>query len=219
MACNGSVIIYMYNFLSIIKGFCMLKKLTFVLIALILVINSTVVVFANPTGDENANVPASSDTEDVSALDKLVFDAEIKATEQFLVTITRPAVNETTFKKAYVICGVTEKSDIRVALAIKDSETGSYKYFKNTDGDSSWDIGSMGIFTKEVNLSEGINNLKIVAYKKSETDNLKPGENVQISYHSINVLNESIRAKIEKTLRMFTETFLNDNIIEKIMGF
>jgi len=198
----------------------MLKKLAFVLIALIIAINSTVVVFANPTGDGNADGTASSGAEKISALDKLVFDAEIKATDQFLVTITRPAASESTFKKAYLICGVTDKSDIRVALAIKDAQTGSYKYFKNTDGDSSWDIGSMGIFTKEVVLSEGMNNLKIVAYKKSETDNLTPGENVQITYHSINVLNENIRAKIEKTLRMLTETFLNnENILEKILGF
>lgn len=205
----------------------MVKKLALTFLALILVISSSVVVFADPTGaDVKTTVPASSDTvakdseaatQSNAAVDKVVFDGSVKATEQFLVTITRPVVNETTFKKSYIICGVTEKSDIRVALAIKDAATGSYKYLKNSDGDSSWDIGSMGIFTKEVNLSEGVNNLKIVVYKKSEAGNLKPGENIQISYHTINVLRESIRQKIENTIRMFTETIIDKNIMEKIL--
>ena len=212
----------------------MFKKTCCMFLVLILVFCFSGLVFAVPTADTDAeggnmdgtavSDPASTEGEPVSEtehaekspMDEIMESADVAATEQFLVTITRPVGDETTFKKTFVICGVTEESDVRVALAVKDEESGKYSYLKNTEGNSSWDIGSIGIFTKEINLAEGTNSIKIAAYKKGESGELKPGENLQISYYTITVLKESIRQKIENGLRMLTDKIITDKIFEGI---
>ena len=133
------------------------------------------------------------------ALSSSVFnDPNTPSTKQFLVTITRPEGDESTFKTSYVICGNTNVEGIKVELYIYNKNTDSFEPFMNTDGVNSWDIGSSGIFMKEVVLPEkGINKIRIVAYKKGETDRLELNNNLQINDFNITVLDEGIKNMIE----------------------
>ena len=119
-------------------------------------------------------------------------------TEQFLVTITRPEGDESTFKKSYVVCGNSVKEEISVMLLIYDSGAGKYKPFANTDGDYIWDIGASGIFMKEVILpNKGANDVRIVAYKKNETNKLVSKTNLQINSFKVSVLDNGIKEAIK----------------------
>lgn len=123
---------------------------------------------------------------------------DVKSTDEFLVSIIRPEGDETISKKSYVICGnaVDEAEDIRVHILIENND-GKWEEFKNTDGESSWDIGASGIFMKEVVFpNEGINSIRVAAYKKSEIKDLKAGENLQINDFKITVLPEGFWSTI-----------------------
>ncbi len=139
----------------------------------------------------------------------LIYSAGTKSTKQFLVTITRPDGNESTFKKSYVICGVSEDEkaeDIGIKLLIYDEQSDSYVDYKNTDGASSWELGKYGIFIKEILLpDEGENKIRIVAYRKSQSDNLVLGKNLQVNNFTITVLNEDIKEKIKNGIQKITD--------------
>ena len=124
--------------------------------------------------------------------------ANTPSSQQFLVTITRPEGDESTFKTSYVICGNTNVEGIEVELYIYNKDTDSFEPFLNTDGVNSWEIGSSGIFMKEVVLPEkGVNKIRIVAYKKGEAGSLELNSNLQINDFNITVLNEDIKEMIE----------------------
>ena len=184
----------------------MMKKIICIVITLVLCVSLSTAVFA--TG----GVAVNTDDSFQAALDRIVRSKNIEETPQFLVTITRPASNEmvrNTTGRSYIISGITARSDITVVLAIRDEATGNYNYFKNTEGFSSWNIGSIGIFTKEVSLNQGPNNLKIIAYRNSEKENLEVGKNVQVNYFTVTVLRETMRER-------FINTF--DKINDMIRG-
>jgi hypothetical protein len=96
-----------------------------------------------------------------------------------IITITRPSSDgEKTFNKAYTICGITDKSNIRIELFKRKSD-GSYTEFKGVDGSSSWDVGPSGGFSIDIMLSlgyinhNGINNFKIKAFDKEKPENVE----------------------------------------------
>jgi len=124
----------------------------------------------------------------INAAETVYEKADIKETTQFLVTITRPLKNDSTTNKSFILCGNTEETDVIVELYLFDREQQLYKAFKNTDGYSSWTIGSSGFFSKEIVLPyKGSNDLLLVA-KKSDQD-----KNIQKSFFSIKVLDESFK--------------------------
>lgn len=132
-----------------------------------------------------------------SSVNDIIYDKKTKSTDEFLVTITRPEGDESTFKTSYVICGNTENKDIMVEILILN-EKGDYEAFENTDGESSWDIGESGVFMKEVVLPNlDANQIRIAAYKKAEIDNAKLNENLQIRDFTITVLKEEVKDKIK----------------------
>lgn len=143
---------------------------------------------------------------------KLIYDADTKPTKPFLVTITRPDGNESTFKKSYVLCGVSEEEkaeDIVIKLLIYDKESEKYIEFKNADDESSWNLGKYGIFIKEILLPEGENKIRIAAYNKSDADNLVLGKTLQLNNFTITVLNEDIKVKLMNGFQKITN-FLKD---------
>jgi hypothetical protein len=133
---------------------------------------------------------------------------DIKSTDEFLVSIVRPEGDETVSKKTYAISGVAkeDEEDIRVHIFI-ENDKGEFVEFKNTNGESSWDIGASGTFIKEVIFpAEGINSIRIAAYKKSEVENLEAGKNLQINDFKITVLpkgywNEILKINVTKFLK------------------
>jgi len=146
--------------------------------------------------------------EDQKLLNKytILADKNTSDTEQFLVTITRPEGDESTFKKSYVICGNTVKADIRVMLLIYDKDEKKYIPFANTDGDYMWDIGVSGIFMKEVILpNKGANDVRIIAFKKNETEKLVPKTNLQINSFTVSVLDNGIKEAIKTGFLKITD--------------
>ena len=197
----------------------MLKKLCVITIVVIVMFAEGMPVLAVPvegSGNGGAGTSGSEDgakassEEDLyeSILMDIISDKYLKPTEQFLVTITKPDSSDVThYKRSYIICGNTEQNDIRVILARYDAATDKFIEFKNVDGYSRWDIGKFGLFSREVFLDYGTNALKIIAYKKTGISNLKPGINLQVSYHNINVMRESIKDKIINKMVDMTKFF------------
>lgn len=198
----------------------MVKKIVSMLLVLAVAASLGLNVFANnPTGENNGtedSVTTENVTDEGSAgeaeepgisLDFAISSASIKETEQFLAKITKPEGHITVFKKLYKICGYSSgtDTDVEVVLTIFNSDTQKYEEFRNTDGDSRWGIGSFGVFSKEVELKEDTNRLKIIVYKKSEADNLKPGVNLQVNYYTVTVRNESLKDLIVKSVVDITE--------------
>lgn len=158
--------------------------------------------------DDSTDVDAEDSEQYGVTVDQIVYDPYVEETEQFLVDITRPVESGTTFEKSYVICGINGEEDVKLIFAIKDEETGEYKYFSDNEGDSSWDVAGSEAFSKKIMLSQGPNNLKIIAYKKSEADSLVVGENVQVNYYTITVLKKSLTEKIMDGVSELTEKLL-----------
>lgn len=170
----------------------MLKRIGFFLVVLVLALNLGICGFAKDSG--------------VGIRNKATKD-----TSQFLVSITRPEGDESTFKKSYVICGNSSEEEIRVRLMIYDDEAGTYKDFENTDGTSYWDIGVSGIFMKEVILpTTGANNIRILAYEKKneqKIDKLTPDKDLQINSFTVTLLNKNIKDTIKGGFFKITDFF------------
>ena len=139
----------------------------------------------------------------ISSFASIASDKNTTETSQFFVSITRPDDEESIFKKSMYISGEKVVTDqIRVELYMYNSISGVYESYSNTDGENAWDIGSSGKFFKEVNFSsEGTYKIRIAAYKKSESDNLQAGTNLQISDYTIKVLNENMKDAIKDSIK------------------
>ncbi|MDP4180641.1 MAG: hypothetical protein Q8942_06085 [Bacillota bacterium] len=183
----------------------MFKKLCSVVLLLIILSAS---ILSNAALPEK--VTGSSDLLD----DDYIYSADTQPSNKILVTITRPNRYESTFKRSYVLCGVSEESkidDIVVKLLIYDKETKGYIDFTDTEGESSWELGKYGVLIKEIDLpQDGLNKLRIVAYHSAELKKLKASErnkNIQISDFSITVLKEDIKDKIKNGISKITDFF------------
>jgi len=207
----------------------MLKKLICTLLVFIITLVFGMTAFADPTDSPK---PASTPTPAVTLQTKPSFtpsftpSAKTQAsstklediltevtneTKQFLVTITRPEYDtDSTYKSSYVISGVSASTDtdITVVLQVYDKESESYVPMQNSDGESSWEIGSFGVFSKELQLTEGENKIRILAYKTSQNDwKLK---DIQANKFTVTLLKSGIK-DIFKGVVDFTL-----NTIEKI---
>jgi len=173
----------------------MYKKIFYIFTVVLLIVSFSITSFAE--GVENQKLLNQY---------TILSDKDTSDTEQFLVTITRPEGDESTFKKSYVICGNSTKDDISVMLLIYDSDEKKYIPFANTDGDYIWDIGASGIFMKEVILpNKGANDVRIIAYRKNETDKLVPKTNLQINSFTVSVLDNGIKEAIKTGFLKITD--------------
>lgn len=132
-----------------------------------------------------------------ASVNDIIYDKSAISTEEFLVSITRPEGNESTFKKSYVIRGNTALKGIRVEI-LRVNENDELVPFENSDGESSWEIGDSGMFMKEVMLPNlNANQIRIVAYQKENVDNATLGENLQLNDFTITVIKEEVKDKIK----------------------
>jgi len=129
-------------------------------------------------------------------LDNLVYRSELEETEQFLVKITNPKVHkQIVFTSSYVFFGFIEEPGITVVIAKKNSETGEYQYYENVNGEGFWDKGGI-LYLNEFELEKGENDIKFIAYKNTEVEQLESGINLQVNYFSITFLEETIKNMI-----------------------
>ncbi|NTV88946.1 MAG: hypothetical protein HGA22_01050 [Clostridiales bacterium] len=152
-------------------------------------------VYTEPSGTGGTAVEGELPEEILAMLS----DKDTKTTDQFMLTITRPDEDtDSTYKKSYVISGDTLKTDyenVRVVLGTYDETTKSYKLMKNADGESSWDVGDYGAFAKEIILSKGANQIRILAYNTTETEEFS-AENVQVCDFTVKLLDQNILTKV-----------------------
>lgn len=182
----------------------MLKKIiSFILIAFTICVFN-VSAFALPSDSDVFksswylyNVMKGGDDSSVTDLDDALYGNDIETTKQFLFTITRPEGDEIVFSASYAICGISGTEGLSIAISRYNSETQKYEALADTDGVSSWDDIDK-LFTKEVKLNEGANKIKVVVYKKSEKDNLKLGENLQVNIFTVTLINSSKKDNIVK---------------------
>lgn len=143
----------------------------------------------------------------------LISDKNTEDTKQFLVTITRPEGDETTFKESYVICGNSDKQDITVKLLMYNEETEVFEPFMNLDGEDTWVIGASGFFMKEIELPKnGANRIRIAAYQGSNGEKeieLVPEENLQVNTFTVTLLDKSIRDSIKNGFLRITDMLDN----------
>jgi hypothetical protein len=134
----------------------------------------------------------------------LLFTISVSGFAQGLIKITKPeGSEESTFKKSYVISGKTDKEDVVVELSRYRADLGYFTPLSNSEGETSWIIGSSGMFMKEVPLNEGANKLKIVAYRNSDP------ENKQTEQFTITLLREDLKDKIMNGVLKFNDVFKN----------
>ncbi|GAE88933.1 hypothetical protein [Acetivibrio straminisolvens] len=143
----------------------------------------------------------------------LISDKKTEDTKQFLVTITRPEGDETTFKESYVICGNSDKQNITVKLLMYNEKTEQFEPYMNLDGEDTWTIGASGFFMKEIELpKKGANKVRIVAYQgtaKMDKAELVLGENLQVNTFTVTLLDRSIRDAIKNGFLRITDMLDN----------
>ncbi len=68
-------------------------------------------------------------------------------------------------------------------------------------------INSFGLFTQSVDLVEGANKIKVVAYTRDALENPKPGKNIQVNCFTVTYLSQSLKDRIIKSFLKITEFF------------
>jgi len=169
----------------------MKRKLCAILLVVFIFATFSVSAFARGPVANSYHTYRTNGGENGMKLDDLIKSKDVGETKQFLATITKPVGDETTFKKSYVVCGYSDLEEISIAIAVYNASKEQYVYVSE---DSILDVS--GIFSKEIPLHLGANKLKIVAFPKSEINNLKPGVNAQVTYFTVTVLKESVKDKI-----------------------
>lgn len=175
--------------------------------------------FADPTGSPTATptvTPAATpknstalSEEVIKVINEIGKDAETDKAGKILVTITMPDQSTVSItKKSYIVSGLSDYSDVTVVLQVYDEEQDLYVAMKNTDGESSWDIGDIGAFKKEIVLNEGVNKIRILAFRSTPKSTLKP-EDVQVNKYSLILQKAGIKDVIVNAVVDFT-TDLNN---------
>ena len=144
---------------------------------------------------------------------------EEAAPAQALIQITKPETNDTVFKSAYSICGVRNsevdaKEVITVYLLRYNPETFAYEFFEDVEGVYTWEIGANGVFTKNVELSEGENRFALAAYKSSLGVAFTVGD-VQTALFNITYKGQETVDKINEKLKELTVSNIFKEIEKK----
>lgn len=136
------------------------------------------------------------------------YDESTPSTSQFLVTITRPEGDETTLKRDYVICANTDVDNLVIAIFRYQSQSGTYRPINGTDANSTWEIGKSGIVVKQIELPRiGANQLRVIAYKKSEANYLQLNYNLQVNNYTVTLLDSGMKDAIKNGFFRLSEMF------------
>lgn len=184
----------------------MFRKLVCILLIIFTISVFGSAAFAAPGESLPAGDNLTADAGDI--LNEIGVDA--KDTKQFWVTITRPDEDtDSTYKSSYVISGVSNYTDVIVVLQVFDEDSGKYVPMENTDGESSWVVGSFNVFSKaafskEIELAKGANKIRILAYRTSQENDLKIAD-VQVNKFTVTLLDASIKDIIIRSIVDFTK--------------
>lgn len=158
----------------------MLKRISFILVLIVVTVLLSVSVFAAP-GDKADNKEVTEKVTDKTTdkdADKTT-EKEIEKSKP-LITISRRNIDgENVFSNIYTIRGYTERNNISIQLFKKNSD-GTYSEFKGNDEKSEWKINDeSGNFSIEITLSGGYKNtpslncFMIKAFDRTDPDNIE----------------------------------------------
>lgn len=197
----------------------MFRKLVGCLLIIGILAASSLTAFAAPVESSDKGVSQTAAENKDTAKDKLDYkdllnsvirDDDSKTTTEFLVNITKPSdETEVVTYKSYNICGTTKKSDVKVFFARKEGDT--YRPIANADGDTYWE-GNSQFFSNDITLVKGVNNIKVVAYRTSQEDELTE-DDIQVTTFTITYMEKNI---FEKVIDGFDKTL--DNIFNSILS-
>lgn len=187
----------------------MFKKLCAIVItAIMLIISSTSVFAGNDTGDGDTYSRSQTKSAVTSpgalgkeytafeaALMNALKSAKTEDNGEFIFKRTSPAKSkESTYSKTFALTGESlhDYDDLIIYIAKYNENTEQYETLKNTDGESF--LPCYGVFSTEIELTKGVNKIKLLAYRKSQMDDPK----FQINTFTIELLNETILDKVRK---------------------
>jgi hypothetical protein len=130
-----------------------------------------------------------------AALDSALRNGKAEDNDEFILHITMPETNkDSCYTKTYALTGksLNGYDDVVVYIARYNDKAGEYEPMNNTDGESSWSI--LDTYSKEISLVPGANKIKILAYRKSQTNEPK----FQINCYTIEYFNDKIPEKVVK---------------------
>lgn len=145
-------------------------------------------------------------------LPSFVFDKDTGSTKQTLITITRPTENEIVFDRYFMVCGVTERSDIKVLVMMLDDKSGKFEAVSQSNA-KSIEVGMSGFFGQFVYLRPGTNVIRVYAYSKSQP------EVYQITNHTVRVENEQRMVTLLNSATKMVDSKLTDTLKESITPF
>jgi hypothetical protein len=126
--------------------------------------------------------------------------------DYFIMTITNPQMDkESTVYKSYILSGNSKYDDVIISIAKYNEDTGKYEPMTNTDGESSWAIGEYRLFSKEIQLTEGTNKIKMIAYRTSQKEEALK-ENIQVNCFTISLLKEDLFTKTVNTFKQAVDS-------------
>lgn len=172
------------------------------------------------TGASSSNSESSSAEEAAIVAKRAEFEklfkavlqeAEAKDNGEGIIEIISPEAPEYSIyedKKLCILSGKSKYDDVVITIAKYNKDTKIYELMKNTDGYSSWRISDFLMFSKGIELTSGINKIKIIAYRISLMEDAKL-ENIQVNCFKIDVLKESILKKVIKTTVEFGNSVSN----------
>jgi hypothetical protein len=166
--------------------YIMIRKISFLLILSLLL---SVVILPS------LQVAASTLKNDTFKYD-LFKRAKVTNTKQFLLNINRPDGSESVNDSDYVISADTDAKDVIVQIGIYNDAKKQFVPFVDENDDNQWEIGKSGLFMKEIKLKEtknGVNRIRVYAYKKGAEKNFKLGYNLQINEFKITLLNDEVQ--------------------------
>ncbi|NLI57121.1 MAG: hypothetical protein GX387_01115 [Clostridium sp.] len=176
----------------------MLKRLIGIVVFAMLVMGCCLSTYANDGVGVSATNEINDGINQEEINDTLFKNQETEDTEQFLVTITRPEGDESTFRKSYIVCGNSTAESITVKLFMYNEESETFEPFENTEGECSWNIGLSGFFIKEIQLPNvGANRIRIAAFKNSGEE-LVLGENAQVNTFTVTLLDSEVKNSMKR---------------------
>ena len=185
----------------------MLKKLGAILIVIFIIALFSMTVFAGyPDDYENLGSYAPASVQNIVSKEDIarekfwseyynaLKDGKALDNDLSIITLKNPGKpNSSGYEKNCFITGESVYKDMVVSVARLNRGKGEYEIIQTTDGDTSWEVDG-GVFCKKIFLLDGVNNLMLISYRKSEMEAGK----IQFNSFTIKLLEETIADKAVK---------------------
>ncbi len=168
----------------------MIKRISGTLLVFIIFFMASTNVFAIPLEGTGMSLKEVEKTDAEKLIDSVLANADGTNTEELYIKIDSPKKDEKQSEKKFAISGSSEFDDVIIALAKYNESKKVYEPMVNTDGESSWAIGNVKMFSKKINLEAGVNKIKIIAYRTSKLKNISAND-IQQNCYTLELVNKS----------------------------